>query len=111
MVKILIGAAAIAGAVAVVAIPSAASAQSTWNLSIGNGYPGYYQSYDPYGGNYDQSYSYSRDSRTDWNERQRYEQQRRWEARRRLEQRRYYEQQRRRQQERRGREDREDDDD
>ena len=93
MKKIILAVGAIAAATVVATIPSAASAQSGFSISIGSGYPGYYQSYDPSYG-YDQGNSYYRDPRTAYIERQQWERQRRWEQQRQWQLQRYREQQR-----------------
>lgn len=82
-------AAALAAATVIAALPGAAAAQSRFSITIGNGYPGYYDAYgryyDPYDG-YNDPY-YHRDARRAWIERQRWEERRRWEQRRYWEQR------------------------
>lgn len=94
MKKIMLAVGAIAAATVVASVPSAASAQSGFSISIGSGYPGYYQSYDPSYGYYDQGSSYYRDPRSAWIERQQWERQRRWEQQRQWQLQRYREQQR-----------------
>ena len=105
--RILIG---LAGATMLAGVPAAASAQTSWSVTVGNGYRGYYQQYDPYGasGSYSNRYGYY-DQRRAWEARQRWQQRQQWERERRWEQQRY--QQQRRWQEDRSRRDREDDDD
>jgi hypothetical protein len=83
--KNVIAAALLASAMAGLSTP--ASAQSAFSVTVGSGYPGRYQSYDPYGGY--NSYDRYRDRGDAWSARQRWEQHRRWEQRREWERRRW----------------------
>lgn len=98
--------AALAGATVLAAIPAAASARTSFSVTVGTGYPGYYDpysgyGYSPYGSNGYETYygstygSYGYENqRYGWQTRQRLEQQRRWEQQRYLRQRQWQEQQR-----------------
>lgn len=74
MNKTMVAAALAASAMA--GLSTSASAQSAF-VTVGPGYPGRYQSYDPHGGY--NSYDRYRDRGDAWAARQRWEQHRRWE--------------------------------
>jgi hypothetical protein len=107
----IVAAALAASAMAGLSAP--ASAQSSFSVTVGSGYPGRYQSYDPYGGY--NSYDRYSDRRDAWAAPQRWEQHRRWEQRREWEQRRRWAEEARRHDYERGgwehRYNRDDDDD
>lgn len=80
MARMTMFAVALATAVASVALPSAASAQTYFSFSVGNGYRGYRPpAYAPPG------YYYDEDARAAWIARQRWEERRRCEERERWE--------------------------